>query len=273
MDEGGGPTLTATMVRPKKRGDLVVDEIKRWIAGRDLSPGDRLPKEAELQALFGVSKSTIREALKSLEVQGLVTVSTGPTGGARVGAVPLDRTFQFIQNYLFFHAVTVEDIYALRLIVEPELAAGAVPHLTEAHFAAMERSIDLCAPAPRGSDEALLQRQEDLHFHDILAEANPNALLGFVGRIINELLRHIVEIGWDATKDHYERFGADNLAAHQAILAAARRGDAEGVRDLMRAHIEEAERHVSALRAVVRNDLVADPEVRVRVHPHNRQRP
>src|SRR5438045_1691801 len=85
-----------------KRGDLVVEEIKRWIVTRELKPGDRLPKEADLQELFSVSKGTVREALKSLEVQGFISVSTGPSGGATVVEVPLERTFQLVQNYLFF---------------------------------------------------------------------------------------------------------------------------------------------------------------------------
>ena len=126
----------------------MVEEIKRWIAERRLGPGDKLPKEDELQELFGVSKGTAREALKSLEVQGLVTVTTGPAGGATIGEVPLERAFQLLQNYLFFRELDVAQIYAVRRVLEPELAAGAVPHLTEEHFAALERSIETCAPHP-----------------------------------------------------------------------------------------------------------------------------
>jgi GntR family transcriptional regulator, transcriptional repressor for pyruvate dehydrogenase complex len=133
----------------QKRGDMVVDEIKRWIAERRLRPGDKLPKEAALQQLFGVSKGTAREALKSLEVQGLVTVSTGPAGGATISEVPLERAFQLVQNYLFFRDLNVAQIYAIRRILEPELAAGAVAHLTGADFEALEHSIDTCGPSPQ----------------------------------------------------------------------------------------------------------------------------
>ena len=170
----------------------MVEEIKRWIAERRLGPGDKLPKEDELQTLFGVSKGTAREALKSLEVQGLVTVSTGPAGGATIGEVPLERAFQLLQNYLFFREIDVAQIYAVRRLLEPELAAGAVPHLTKEHFAALERSIATCAPQPASKEEALAQRQEDLHFHDVLAAANPNMLLRFMCQVINHLLRHSV---------------------------------------------------------------------------------
>src|SRR6185295_11945533 len=142
-------------IRTPKRGDLMVEEIKRWIAERRLGPGDKLPKEDELQELFGVSKGTAREALKSLEVQGLVTMTTGPSGGATIGEVPLERAFQLLQNYLFFRDLDVAQIYAVRRLLEPELAAGAVPHLKEEHFEALERSIAICAPQSASKEEAL----------------------------------------------------------------------------------------------------------------------
>ena len=77
-------TGAAIEIKQQKRGDLVAEEIKRLITEKDLKPGDRLPREVELQQLFLVSKSTIREALKSLEVQGLIKVTTGPSGGGMV---------------------------------------------------------------------------------------------------------------------------------------------------------------------------------------------
>ena len=254
-------------IRTPKRGDLMVEEIKRWIAERKLAPGDKLPKEDELQELFGVSKGTAREALKSLEVQGLVTVSTGPAGGATIGEVPLDRALQLLQNYLFFRELDVAQIYAVRRLLEPELAAGAVPHLTEEHLAALERSIAVCSPHSSSRAEALAQRQEDLHFHDVLAAANPNMLLRFMCQVINHLLRHSVAMG-DANHPKGHELGETNVAAHRRLLTAARRGDAEKVRKLMVEHVDEAERHVQSLAAAVRRRFVLESEQRARIaHP------
>jgi DNA-binding FadR family transcriptional regulator len=261
-----GPALS-TSVRAPKRADLVAEEVKRWIASRGMGAGDRLPKEAELQAIFSVSKGTIREALKSLEVQGLINVVTGPTGGARVGEVPFDKTFQLVQNYLYFKDVTVEDIYQLRRLLEPELAAGAVPHLTAAQFAALESSIAVCAPMPVRREDELVQRQEDLHFHDILAEANPNQLLRFVCQTVNHMLRCLVVLGGSKSSEHNRRLGETNVRAHQAILAAARRRDAEKVRKLMALHIAEAEGHVRKMHAELRKRLVLDSNMRMNVFP------
>lgn len=258
-------------IRTPKRGDLMVEEIKRWIAERRLGPGDKLPKEDELQELFGVSKGTAREALKSLEVQGLVTVTTGPAGGATIGEVPLERAFQLLQNYLFFRELDVAQIYAVRRVLEPELAAGAVPHLTEEQFAALERSIETCAPHPTSAEQALTQRQEDLHFHDVLAAANPNMLLRFFCQVINQLLRHSVAMG-DQNSAAGHKLGETNVAAHRRLLAAARRGDVERVRELMVDHIDEAERHVNQVAAAVRRRFVLDSDLQTRIaHPSSKK--
>jgi GntR family transcriptional regulator, transcriptional repressor for pyruvate dehydrogenase complex len=256
-----------------KRGDLVVEEIKRWIVTRELKPGDRLPKEADLQELFSVSKGTVREALKSLEVQGFISVSTGPSGGATVVEVPLERTFQLVQNYLFFKELDVRDIYAVRKALEPELAAGAVPHLTKRDFEAMEASVETCAPAPSSVRDALRMRQEDLHFHDILAEANPNPLLRFFCQMVNQTLRRMIVFANNPLHPHNTELGRTNVLAHQELLAAARKRDVEKVRRLMLAHIEEAETHVLRMHGTMSSRLVLDSEMRVNITPRLARKP
>jgi len=257
--------------RAQKRGDMVVEEIKRWIGARRLVPGDKLPKETALQELFGISKGTAREALKSLEVQGLVTVSTGPAGGATIGEVPLERTFQLVQNYLFFRDLNVAQIYAIRRMLEPELAAGAVAHLTDPDFEALEHSIHICAPVSASAAQARAQRQEDLHFHDVLAAANPNALLRFMCEVINQLLRHLVTMGNQPAHPAYKRLGDANVAAHRRLLVAARRSDANEVRRLMLDHIDEAGDLAAELDAALRQGFVSDADLQPRIVPPGRK--
>ncbi|MDH1702403.1 FCD domain-containing protein [Comamonas terrigena] len=246
-------------IKPLKRSDLIAQEIKRLITEKNLSPGDRLPRESELQAQFQVSKGTIREALKSLEVQGLLSISTGPSGGGTIVEVPLDRTLQFMQNYLFFQEVTIDNIYGVRQMLEPELAAGAVPHLTEADFHALEHSISCCDPNQSGV-ELLEQRREDVNFHDILAAANPNPFLRFTCELINEMIRQLIVFGNRTAQAEHRRFGAENAAFHRDILDAARARDSEQVRRLMQEHMHSATRSVQRMKGRLQGRLILDAD-------------
>lgn len=255
------------VLKTQKRGDLVAEEVKRWIMAKNFRPGDKLPKESALQKMFAVSKATTREALKSLEVQGLITISTGPAGGATIAEVPLSRALQLLQNYLFFQDIGSENLYQVRLIIEPELAAGAVPYLTEENFAALERNIEFCVPVAQNREIALEQRQSDLHFHDILANTNPNPFLRFISQMINEMLRRFIVFG-DVSSKQQQQFGQSNVDAHRKILKAARARDADLVRKLMHDHIVEAGSFVKKLRGEVQRRLVLDAELNIPVSPY-----
>ena len=246
-------------IRQLKRSDLVAQEIKRLITEKNLSPGDRLPRESELQAQFQVSKGTIREALKSLEVQGLVTISTGPSGGGTIAEVPLDRTLQFMQNYLFFQEVTIDDIYTVRQMLEPELAAAAVPHLTEADFEALEHSISCCDPT-QSQEDLLTQRREDVNFHDILAAANPNPFLRFTCELINEMIRQLIVFGNRTPQTEHRRFGEANAQFHREIVQAARARDAGKVRVLMQRHMQDAASSVKRMKGRIQGRLILDAD-------------
>lgn len=253
------PRSVQRPIKQMKRPDLVAQAIKRLITEKNLSPGDRLPREIELQGQFEVSKGTIREALKSLEVQGLVTISTGPSGGGTIAEVPLDRTLQFMQNYLFFQSVTIADIYTVRQLLEPELAAGAVPHLTEADFEALEKSIACCDPTS-SHDDLVSQRREDVNFHDILAAANPNPFLRFTCELINEMIRQLIVFGNRTPMTEHRRFGEANADFHRQITQAARARNADAVRKLMQRHMQDAAGNVKRMKGRIQGRLLLDAE-------------
>ena len=106
-------------VQKQKLSDLAAEEIKHWVMASNMRAGDRLLPEAELMERLGISKGTMREALKSLEVQGLIKVSAGAGGGASVTAVSYDKTAELLSNYFFFEKLDAPEIYKLRGIVVP----------------------------------------------------------------------------------------------------------------------------------------------------------
>lgn len=207
-----------------------------------------------------MSKGTVREALKALELQGLVTIKTGPKGGPTLSAVPFARSFQLLQNYFFFQPVDLDDIYAMRRLLEPELAAIAAVTLSEEDLSALEANIHTCG-GPDLSAEA--RGAEDLEFHDILARVCPNTLLGLQCQVLNEMLRRLVAVS--GTIPEMQILSESNLGAHRGLLDALRQRDAEAARKIMSAHIAEAESHVRQIGADYRRGLVLEQDFKTRL--------
>lgn len=263
---------------PRKRSDLVADQMKGWIMSRGLAPGDRLPPERDLIDLFGVSKSTAREALRSLEVQGLVRISTGPPGGAIVTSVTEGRALSLLGNYFYFSNLGLGDIYSVRRVLEPELAASVAGRLDDAQLDRLEALNEECSHQPATRAEEHRQRLVELEFHDLLADATENRLLGFQCRFINAVLRDCIvyrklygpEEDRQAPTDEVRPMAASGLDHHQKLMAAFREGDAERARSVMADHMAEAQAHMERLEAVIEALIVDEPSGVTWLAPHRR---
>lgn len=241
MDKSGlrtiDPSRRASIKR--KRSDAVADLIRGHIFQAELRPNDRLPQEPELIEMFGCSRSTIREALKSLEVQGLVQNTTGPGGGARVAPVSINRIVGLLSNYFYFQSVNTAQIYQIRRLIEPELAFSVVGHLTADHFAKLEKAIAIQEHHPGGVADWEHHRHAEIDFHDILIEACPNPLLGLVCRFVNEAIRHLIS-GLGA-QEFASSFTCENIEFHKRLMSAFRSGNAARARRVMLDHVLRAE--------------------------------
>jgi GntR family transcriptional regulator, transcriptional repressor for pyruvate dehydrogenase complex len=238
--------MKAPTPRRQKLSDLIVEEVKRSIVTERLKPGDRLPQEKELMERFTCSKGTAREALKALEVEGLVISRTGPNGGAYLCEVDMAPASRALRNYLHFNCVDGEQVYHLRKIIEVEIAVAVTGLLSEEDFQALERNIAFCATAPGNEAEQRAQRIAEIDFHNLLAERCANPLLAFMSRFMNDMLRDLVVLK-KAYLPHRGAFGDANVRYHQALIEAWRAGDEAAVRRLMHEHMCDAERHMVAL--------------------------
>lgn len=228
----------------RKRSDVVADLIRSHIFQAGLRPNDRLPQEHQLIEMFACSRSTVREALKSLEVQGLVQNSTGPTGGARVALVSPSRIVGLLGNYFYSEPINTAQIYQIRRLVEPELAYAVVGHLQPSHFAALERAITVQEDHARGPGDWEHHRRVEMDFHDILIEACPNPLLGLVCRFVNEAIRSAIgrmDAGHVVHNEKSAVFTAENIDFHRQLLVAFKSGDAIEARRVMLEHVLSAE--------------------------------
>jgi DNA-binding FadR family transcriptional regulator len=228
------------MVAKKSRPVKVSDEIKKWVVDRDLKQGDRLPNEAEMIALFGVSKGTVREALRILEAEGLISTRTGPGGGSFVNKVTVEHAKSLLANYFYFERLSVADFYQLRKILEPELAANLAGKLTEEQLLELE-TLALSHPEPaKSAQEEKEQHISSLRFHQCLAEFAENRLLGF---IIAFMARSLTDLTvyrrlYDPPNHELAMKGREH---QQRLVKALKQGDAEAAREIMASHMTAAE--------------------------------
>ena len=119
------PADSPAPVRELKTSEVVALEIVRSIVSGGLGTGDRLPTETDMLAQYGVSRESLREALRLLEVQGLITLKRGPGGGPLVGSV--DPVYLARTTTLYFHmcGATYDELVDTGQLTEPLLAAKA----------------------------------------------------------------------------------------------------------------------------------------------------
>lgn len=230
----------------------IANKLKEWIAEHGLQPGDRMPGEKELIDDFQASKGTIREALKVLETQGLIESRTGPGGGTFVTATSEQHAMMLLGSYFFFNGPSIGDIYAMRKILEPELAASVVGRLNEADLTRLEQTMLAYAEPPVDLDEERQQRHAELDFHGILSEFCPNPVLAFQCRFLHRLLRDLTicrKIYRTPNPDLRE----SGFSYQRRLLKALQRSDSEEVRAIMYDHMCTAQRHMERAEAFVQN--------------------
>lgn len=243
------PDRTEQFVEPparrKKRSDLLAEHIRDRIVAAGLKPGDRIPGEWMQEAEARASKGTMREAFKALETQGLITTRTGPGGGTFVTALSSDQAMRLLSNLFLFHQPTIAQIYALRKLIEPELAASLAGRLDAADYAELQATIRLYENEPETAEEEFRQRIAELDFNSVLASCAGNQLMGFICVFLHSLLRDMTVCRRIYAKPNPKL--RETALNHQVrLLRALKRGDVEAARAIMHDHMLEAERYMLA---------------------------
>jgi DNA-binding GntR family transcriptional regulator len=221
----GGASLGAM----PSRTVLVLDAIKHAILTGELRPGTSLV-ETDLAALLGVSKTPVREALKTLAGAGLVTMS--PYKGATVRAVDDEL---------------VRSVYDLRLILEPEALRRSIAHGGNGNWPRARQALDQAARAGDSAERSLANRD----FHRGLYGGCGNALLSRVLDDLRDQTALVSVAAWLRPPASQPSAWQREAAEHEAILAAATAGDALAAARLLTDHIESfLNRNFPSLRGI-----------------------
>lgn len=239
----GGLKLSPLGARRRKRPDIIAEHIRDMIVARGLKPGDRLPQQWLAEDELKASRGTLREAMKILEVQGLIVSKTGPGGGAFISTVTPQQAIQLLGNLFLFKPPSVADIYSLRKMLEPELAASLAGNLSEEAFEALRSTIKLYETEAASAEEEYEQRLAELDFHAELASHSANELLGVLCAIVLSLLREMSEFRAIYRESHPE-LRERGLHYQVRLLRAIRAGEADMARAIMAEHMAEAESYM-----------------------------
>jgi GntR family transcriptional repressor for pyruvate dehydrogenase complex len=218
------------VIRRNKVYEEVAQQIERLIL-KKLRPGDKLPSERELAETLRVSRSSIRDAIRSLELMGLVEPRQG--AGTIVREISSESLANPFANALKRRRELVSELLDFRKMLEPPLAARAATHASSDEISEMEEILRRQEEKQGQGDAAVA---EDAEFHYGIALASGNSVVLKVLDIIMDLLRDTRERSLQV-----EGRAQKSLAGHRRILAAIKHHDAEAAKSAMRRHIEDVE--------------------------------
>lgn len=245
---------TRRLRRPKK-AELIADEIRRSIVRKQLNPGDRLPNEREMIDQLRSSRGTVREALKILEAQGLVEISPGVKGGARVASITYESASFHLKSFFYFQPLSWAQVYEYREQVEPQAAALATPFMTAGDLQALEETIERCRQGMKGEIPLAEHRIEEGRFHRIIAYRCPNPMLRFSTIFVNDMLVDFTRFR-NVIGNETHAFACECLDSHLELLAVLRAGDREGVAKRMLVHIRALKDFLSTREQIVDPDML-----------------
>ena len=217
----------AATIAPPKASEIVASSVVRDIISADLRVGDRLPAEADMLEQYAVSRESLREGLRLLEVQGLISIRRGPGGGPSVAPVNASYLARTASMYYNLCGATYSEVFDTWLDLEP-LIAAKVARISDRRRKTAALSVYLDDQEPLDDQEHF----EELNtFHSVLA-----ALAG--NRVTTLLVQSVTHIVVDHVVEGMNPLEIPHLDSdHHDIAVAVIDGRSRKARDLMHDHI------------------------------------
>ncbi len=223
---------TAARTRRKAADDTrltakILEKIKRLIATGAVTPGEKFPPERELAKEFGVNRASLRQAMKVLEIMGVLTPRVGDgTYLSSSAELTLKEPLDFL---VLLDDLSHHELFETRMIVEPELAARAAQRATAEDLIGLRKAI-IAMEHCRTNQERL---DADIAFHECIFRASGNRICHLVFRVIHRnLLTSMSQLSRRVPLDR-------PLTYHKRIYEAIQNRDSEGARRQMLDHITD----------------------------------
>ena len=215
------------MYEKKVLSEQVANDLRQMILNKDLHPGDKLPNELVLTKQLNVSRSTVREAIKTLRSQNVLEVRRGL--GTFVSEMPGVKDDPFGVRFMD-EGPLLRHFYEVRLVVEPEMAQMAALRATDEELAQIRSAYE---EVKKAIEAGLDHTEADIHFHNIIAASTHNPIMQRILPVINEGIKS----GYEETKNVVES-GVLVIEQHRNIMHALTERRADDAKQAMTAHIE-----------------------------------
>ena len=227
------PISTGSVVlRSLKTSEMVAREIVHDIVSRELRHGDRLPSEAQMLDDYGVSRESLREGLRLLEVQGLITIRRGPGGGPLVGTVDPANLGRASTLYYHLAGATYAELFEAWILVESLLAERAARN-PDREIVRETMSVYVEPNGHIEESELAEYVTQTAGFHSVVAALGENRVLELLLPTVGQIVTHHVVVGNDPRVEVGHIVGPD----HAEIAQAIRAGHARRAAGLMEEHI------------------------------------
>lgn len=224
------PSLQFSPLRVPKASDVLANELRERILSGVLAEGTGLPAERDLVVQTRMSRTTVREALRILEVQGLVTIRTGRTGGAFVRQPGVDAMASTVNLLIRGRGIRLAALLETREAIEPFCAQLAALNRTDEELAVLEKANRASA---NDSDDPRQFLERYVDWHVAVARASHNELLSGV---MSALSRAIYDATDDAKLTDVE-LRRSTIRAHESITTAIRDQDGAAALRRMTRHV------------------------------------
>ncbi len=226
-------TPTFKPVATKSLAEAVAEQLMTLIAKGHLKPGDRLPTEPEMMAQFGVGRSTLREAVKSLVVAGLL--ETRRSAGTFVSESYTDFLSQRLNWGMVFIKQELRHIIEVRCALEEQAAALAAEYATDAQKVHLAQLVAVIGEQGIAPEQAV---ENDIAFHIAIAEASNNPLLLNLLLSLRQILHGYIKSGY-TRRGYASQVDAEEMVnMHRPILQAIQAGQPDAAKQAMRVHFQ-----------------------------------
>lgn len=228
--------------RVPKTAELVADRIRQRIISGELGEGASLPPEGQLLEQFGVSRPTLREAIRILEAERLIAVTRGSRSGARVSAPRVESAARYVSHVLQAGRVSVPDLFEARLAIELFIVRRLARRASRAQIARLRAEADRLDALKGSGGRAFVIGLAQ--FHRVLVEVGGNETLHILIQMLQELMEQVQLRLIERHSQVQESDGHKAVQSMRKLIALIEAGSADEAAQHWRLHLVNANKAV-----------------------------